>query len=239
MRRYIQARGNVTNGFALKKEDFGGVSVILQPFGQDGVSLEGEFPHATFQGTTEAPHDSEGSWFKPIAPFTISPAGFGLYIDNLFPSITVVGGGPGVAKGVNLQNEPPNFYARTFTAFNNRAPGTTGYFKLALGSEDECVYSALEGFTGQVSPAYVTLRQKAAAVMVVVRTTSIYKGEPFFSVRYQLLDSNGRPQILTAGVTVTMEVDRRKNSDKVVGAGRNSTNPSPHPSTRPGAMHRD
>ena len=75
MRRYIQARGNVTNGFALKKEDFGGVSVILQPFGQDGVSLEGEFPHATFQGTTEAPHDSEGSWFKPIAPFTISPAG--------------------------------------------------------------------------------------------------------------------------------------------------------------------
>ena len=99
--------------------------------------------------------------------------------------------------------------------------------------------SALEGFTGQVSPAYVTLRQKAAAVMVVVRTTSIYKGEPFFSVRYQLLDSNGRPQILTAGVTVTMEVDRRKNSDKVVGAGRNSTNPSPHPSTRPGAMHRD
>ena len=64
-----------------------------------------------------------------------------MYIDNLFPSITVVGGGPGVAKGPNVQNDPPNFYARTFTAFNNRAPGTSGNFKLSLGSEDECVYS--------------------------------------------------------------------------------------------------
>ena len=80
----VQARGGVANAFAFKKEDFGGVSVILQPFGSDGESLEGVFPHAPFRGTTEAPHDSEAFWFKPIAPFTISPAG--AYTNSHFSS---------------------------------------------------------------------------------------------------------------------------------------------------------
>ena len=220
----VQTRGGLNNSFAFRKDDFGGVVIILQPFGSDGNTLEGDIAHFPFYGTTEPPHDLDGSTFKPIAPFAISPAGFGAYISNLNPSITLDGGGPGVPYSVTRANDPKNFYARDFIAFNNRAPGSSGTFKLALGSEDECEYSTLEGFRGQTSPSFVTLRQQAAEAVGILRTTKIYKGEPFFSVRYQLRDASGRPQILTAGVTVTMSVDRQLNSDSVEQA---CTAPSP------------
>ena len=64
----VQTRGGLNNSFAFRKEELGGVVIILQPFGSDGNALDTALdPHRPFYGTTEPPFDNFDLEFTPIA----------------------------------------------------------------------------------------------------------------------------------------------------------------------------
>jgi hypothetical protein len=90
-------------------------------------------------------------------------------------------------------------FERTFSAFMNRPPGTSGTVQVHIGP----VGSTEERLLG-TSAAFSVAYLDAMAMSDAVRTPSVYLDQSTFSLHYSLLDAHNRPQVASASPTLTI-----------------------------------
>ncbi|KAK3256637.1 hypothetical protein CYMTET_34233, partial [Cymbomonas tetramitiformis] len=150
----------------------------------------------------------------PLATSTVpsTPPPDGLpddYLKYARPVLRLTSGSPGfpaASDQCETQYQDEGTFERDFKTFNNLPPATSGQVAVYLGGSrcEAGDLSSSSSFSGALSGSFSATKNQVGEVTTVLRTATIFYDRSDVSLRYAARDVDGRPEVLTSGLTVTL-----------------------------------